>query len=231
MHDICVREINLSDEQRIQRQESRDRMRFNWESLPTIGFAGLVVSVSLFIIAKCFWEADIGIVLTMTVGGVAGMALGYLNERRRVALIPESEKRWHSAYIALCDEIEGFSERLEAFRQLAMTFERGQEFDRTLIGKYKTERDTLADRMRVFRRTLALKRFENAVAKNTDGRFRDTRDVTEQVFVHRVRVAQEEAEISALLTKDESPNEAQFRKLEEEYGDDVPASKSVRRIS
>ena len=230
MRDIHVREISLNDEQHRQRQVSKDKIRFNWEFLAAAWFSGLITAIVLFLVAACFLGATVGILMTLTVGSASGVALGYCGERRRLARIPEGERRWHADFIALCDEVEKFSERLEAFRHLASTFGDEEEVEGTLMGKYARERKALAERLRVCSHAMALKRFEAIVAKNTDGRFRDTRDVAEQVFIHRVRVAKEEAEIRTLLS-DESPNEAQFRELETEYGDDVPVSKAVRRAS
>ncbi len=225
MHDIChdinIAEIRLSDEQQFQKHVSKDKISFNWESIPAVGFAGLILSIALFVLAKCFWEAQIDILLTLITGGGVGTALGILNERRRLKLIPDEEKRWHADYVAVCDDIERFSERLEAFRKLAKTIERTHEIDATLTDRYLAERNELARRLRVFLRVLALKHYEAVVAKNTDGRFRDTRDVSEQVFANRVRVAEGEAEIEKLLAKDRSPNEAEFRRLEAQSGGDA----------
>lgn len=234
MQDIQVRPIELNDEQKVQRCESKEKIRMNWEHVPTIGFAGFVLSIALYILAHYMWDADGGMLTTMFVGSLIGAALGVYSEYRRLKLMPGEEKRWHTDYIALCGEVEKFSERLEAFRRLALTLDSTQEIDRTLIGRYLAERDSLSERMRVFRRDMALKRYEEAVSKNTDGRFRDTRDVTEQVFVNRVRVAKAEAEIRVLTQMEDSPNEAEFKRLEQRFNDEdddaEPAESAARRV-
>lgn len=149
--------------------------------------------------------------VTILLSGLAFVVLNHLInasalKERRAKYSPE-QLEWHERYVAHVARAERFNERLGALQQFARHAGPDREVEYPLTDTYVQERDALEKEFDALMRQDALWKLEAAVLRGDDGRFRDTRDVTEAVFVQRVRLDDADREIEE-LTAGASPNVA-----------------------
>ena len=123
---------------------------------------------------------------------------------------PKAEKEWHRQSFALAKKIALFNERLSSLKALANFVEEADKgFGDTVAEDYEAERERLEYEKRAHFRKEAIRRFSAAIAKETDGKFKDTRDVASHLLVARIRLADETVAV-ATVEEDE-----RFTALEE----------------
>jgi hypothetical protein len=113
------------------------------------------------------------------------------------------ERAWHERFLAAYPKVQSFDKRLDALRHFSQNAEPGADIDEEVVRKYADERDALDRELRTLYREQALRLFEKAVDESSDGRYRDTRDVTDLLFVHRARHDDADRELGALTAIDE----------------------------
>ncbi len=123
--------------------------------------------------------------------------------RKACAECGSEERAWHERFLATHPKVRSFDKRLEALQHFSLNAEAGADIDEVVVGKYAEERAVLDRELRTLYREQALRLFEKAVDESTDGRYRDTRDVTDLLFVHRARHDDADREITALTATDE----------------------------
>ncbi len=177
------------------------------------------VGVSLVFIAILGCIASGTLTRVATLGCIGVFFLPYIGwyclERFRFKRIPADERSLGETHLALIERVEHFNERLSAIKDYVENADPTKEVDPAIIEKYEAERKDLDEQMRAFMREDALRRFEKAVVRDDDGKYRATRDLSEAIFISRVRVEEAEAKEAGVLTARESPFEEEFRVLDE----------------
>lgn len=112
------------------------------------------------------------------------------------------ERAWNERFLATYPKVHCFDKRLGALQHFSLNADQGADIDANVVGKYAEERETLDRELRTLYREQALRLFEKAVDESSDGRYRDTRDVTDLLFVHRARHDDADRELAALTTID-----------------------------
>lgn len=194
------------------------------ERYESFGVTTVLLCMSLFICAILFILALINGLMTSTVAWTffsfflllaAAYALWIARlqreDRARVAAIPAGVREWNERLVTLLRRIEGFNSRLSAFKLYASNAEPGQQVDPAVVEKYVAEGEELRTLKRQLLRDHALTEFEQAAAGDDTG-YRETRDLSDAIFVNRVRI---EGTGRAPLDVDASADVERFRALEE----------------
>ena len=200
-------------------QDARKTFSRRWPLVGIFGLAGLgagMLGVTAVLIAhnhpgdgSCHRYNDlmaailIGSPLLFVVGAIIGIQI-YLWR------MPKMERERHEQSIALEKKITLFNERLEALQELAkLTEYTDSDFQETVFEDYESERKQLEREKRARLRKEAIRKFDAAIAKETDGKFKDTRDVASHLLIARIRLADETVAV-ATVEEDE-----RFTALEE----------------
>lgn len=122
--------------------------------------------------------------------------------RKACAECGPEERTWHERFLAMHPKALCFDKRLEALQHFSLNAEDGADIDENVVRKYAEERVNLDRELRTLYREQALRLFEKAVDESSDGRYRDTRDVTDLLFVHRARHDDADREMAALTAVD-----------------------------
>ncbi len=134
------------------------------------------------------------------------------SERRRIAAIPAPRREWHERLVALMARVEAFNSRLHAFQLYAANAESGQEVDPAVVEKYAAERQELVNLECKLMRDHATMEFDAANAED-GGSFRETRDLSDAIFMNKVRYAAEDGQPAGSVT--ELPPDERFRAFDE----------------
>lgn len=192
----------------------RPRLR-DWllASLPLGCFYGMFLAVGAIIFAA--WTTDGATENSARSYAIGSIALAFVScaalyrtsrfrgWRKALAQCGPEERAWHERFIAIHPRVIGFDRRLDALQQFSMNAEQDADIDETIVLKYSEERAALDRELRTLNREQALLQFEQAVDASTDGRFRCTRDVTDQLFVYRARHEDADRQIAELTAPHE----------------------------
>lgn len=129
---------------------------------------------------------------------------------RTLPALPPDERAENQEYAELFERAEAFNRRLQALQEFAARTGVEEQPGPDVVAKYAAERMELAERLKPFLRKNALENLRRAVEANVDGRYRSTIDVSDAVYVNRLRVS--DAEPPHALK--ESTDEELFLELE-----------------
>lgn len=120
--------------------------------------------------------------------------------KRHLRAFPADEKNWCKEYGRLGKKAYSFNARLNAFQNYAEFAEPDKEVDPMIVEKYALEQAQLEAEYRSLMRRQAAMLFADASADGAPAAFHETADLSDHVFMNRVRV--EDTETASASNED-----------------------------